>query len=284
MRNISILDDTFDINITSSYHLSIQISNNGLNFAVLDTVRMKFIALNNILFKEQLEGEALYQKLDNLFNTEGYLNRNYKYLNLYYVSPKATLIPASLYDETKKVSIEKLLGLSSDEHIVQAKFIQSLDSYILFSIPEKIFNLVLHKLDSPTIFHQSIPMIENAIIAAKGKLGSNRVYVNIHSDFADILVINDKKLLLFNSFNYQTYKDLAYYILNIYDQFKLPVKQTSLELFGLTDEQSDLYLLLKNYIHDIVFQDFNRSFSYSFAFNEIPQHYFSNLINLFRCE
>jgi len=284
MSNIAIVDDSFDIYISSSYHLSLQISSSGLTFAVMDTVRMKFIAFKSILFDKVLEGKELFQKLDVLFNTEGYLKRNYRYLSLYYVSSRASLIPGPLYDRTEKVLFDKFLGQSENEQVHLEKYIQELDAYLFFSLPETIYNMSLNQLDSPKFFHQAIPMIENALVAGKGKSGNNRVYAQIHPDFMDVIVIQDGKLLLYNSFPYKNEKDMEFYILYLYDQFQLPTQQTTLELSGLTNERSEFFILLKNYIRVIVFQEFNRSFSYSYTFNELPQHHFSNLINLFRCE
>lgn len=284
MRNVAIIDEIFDINITSSYHLCLQISSDGIAFAVLDTVRMKFVAFKNILFGEILDDDELFQKLDILLNTEGYLNRNYRLLSLYFASPNATLIPAPIYDSSRKAQFEEFLGSSRENHTIIEKYIKGIDAFLIFSMPYKLHQLALNQLDTPNFFHQSIPMIENAMVAAKGLAGSNRVYAQIYPGLMDIVVIQDGKMLLYNSFVYKTVKDLVFYILYLYDQFQLPTQHTTLEIAGNTDERSELVVMLKKYIREIVFQEFNRSFSYSYTFNELEQHHFSNLINLFRCE
>lgn len=250
----------------------------------MDTVRMKFLAFKNIVFDYTLKEDELFHKLNVLFSTEGYLKRNYKHFSLYYTCPNASIIPAPIYDKTEKALFDEFLGQSVNGQIHLEKYIQKIDAYLIFTIPEAIYNLALNQLDSPVFFHQAIPMIENAMVAAKGKAGNNRVFAQVHSDFADIIVIQDGKLLLYNSFSYKTDKDLVFYILYLFDLFQLPTQHTTLELSGFIDERAEFFILLKTYIRDITFQEFNRSFSYSYKFNELPQHHFSNLINLFRCE
>ena len=46
MKDLTIIDDSFDLNITSSYHISILAHSNGLSFAIMDAVRMKFLVLD----------------------------------------------------------------------------------------------------------------------------------------------------------------------------------------------------------------------------------------------
>ncbi|MCK5822249.1 MAG: DUF3822 family protein [Bacteroidales bacterium] len=284
MRNLFILDNSFDINITSSYHLSLQLHSGGLTFAILNTVHMKFLAFKNIVFEEKLDGDALFQKLNVLLSTEGYLKRNYKLCRVFYTYPKASLIPAPLFDKAESALYSEFMGQSENGLIQLEKYIKEIDAYLVYSIPENIHNLAMNSLDSPIFFHQAIPMIENAMIATRNTQGNNRVYAHIHPNFMDIIVIQDRKLLLYNSFPYKTEKDLVFYILYLFDLFQLPSQHTILELAGFIDERTEFFLMLKKYIKDIVFQEFNRSFNYSYKFNELPQHHFSNLINLFRCE
>jgi len=52
MKNIAIVDETFDINITASYHLSVELCKEGISYAVMDTVRKKYIALKTVIFEK----------------------------------------------------------------------------------------------------------------------------------------------------------------------------------------------------------------------------------------
>ncbi len=284
MRDITIIDDSFDLNVTSSYHLSIIAHTRGFSFAVMDAVRMKFMVFKNNWFGDALKGDQFYDKIETIIAVDGYLNHNYKKISFCLANPQATLIPEPMFQVSDKDSFRPYLGEISDDDILIERFIPSLDSYILFSLPSRIYNQALNILDGPQFYHQSHPLIENALSGSKAKTGKSVVYVNIFNEFMDAVVIDDGQLKLYNSFPYKTDKDLVFYILYLYDQFKLLSENTRLEIAGLINENSELVSLLKRHIRHIQFQEFNRSFSYSYTFNELSQHHFSNLINLFRCE
>lgn len=284
LRDLNIIDALFDVNITSSYHLSIILQSDALSYAILDTVRGKFLVFKQIPFEEEQQGDHLYHSFEQLCNSEAYLSRNYKKLSFCYAHPKATLVPAPMYDFAEKEKYQLLFGHQNEEEALLDNYIQVIDTYLLFSIPERLINLAADKLDSPQFFHQANPLIENALINAKAKTGKNKVYANISNGFMDAVLIQEGQLKLYNSFPYKTTKDLVFYLLYLYDQFHLSNEHTSLELSGQTEEQGELHNYLQNYLKQIVFQSFNRSYSYSIGFNDLIQHHYSNLINLFRCE
>jgi len=169
MRNISIIDETFDMYVTSSYHLCIQASALGLTYAILDTVRVKFIAFKNILFGEILQGEALFDKIDLLFNTEGNLKQDYKRLYFNFLNPKATLVPSALFSHERQEEFLSLFEKSAEKEVIMHKLIPAVEAQLVYCIPQNLHDLVEHHLDAPAFYHQAYPFIENALITAKGK-------------------------------------------------------------------------------------------------------------------
>jgi len=284
MKDLTIIDDSFDLNITSSYHISILAHSTGLSFAIMDTVRMKFLAFKHNTFGEALSGSLLYEKIESILAIDGYLNQNYKKLYFSIISPKATLVPSPIFDSAKKASYNSYLQIENEDSIVLDNYISTIDSYIIYSIPSRLYNQAINILDTPQFFHQSHPMIENAVTSAKSKSGKSKVYVNINHGFMDAIVVNNGQFQLSNSFSYKTDKDQVFYILYLYDQFKLPNESTILEISGEVQEDSEMIRILRKHIRNVNFQQFNRGFSYSYTFNELIQYQFSNLINLFRCE
>lgn len=284
MNEISLVDKLFDVNITSSYHLGILICPYGLSYAVLDTVRVRFIALKNIPFKEHLDGDPLLVKLESILSTDPYLSRNYKKLSLSYTSPKSTLVPSPMYDPQDKERFMKLFGHAAESEVLLENYLQQIDTYLLFSFPERLMNILSGMLDTPRFYHQAFPLLENAITNAKSKSGKFKVYLAIYPGFLDVVVIAEGQLRLHNTFAFKTPKDLVFFVLYLFDQLELSPETTPVEISGFVYEQDESYLLLSKYIRQLSFQELNRSYSYSFAFNDLIPHHYSNLINLFRCE
>lgn len=284
MRNISIIDSTFDISITSSYHLAVIAQPKSISFAVLDTVHMKFLAFKNTIFKDALESQDIYNKIENAIKTESYLNKNYKKLSFCFADPKATLVPAGIFDQNATETLGTFLELKNDNSRILSRYIKDLNAYLVYAIPEQIYSVAQTNLDDPTFYHQSIPFISNALQLKKGKAAINKVYLNMYDTFVDVLVVEQGKIQLYNSFPYKTVTDVLFYVLYLYDHLGLSIDRSGLELSGKIEDNGDLVNQFKSYIPSVELMEFNRSFTYSTKFNDLPQHQFANLINIFRCE
>ena len=189
-----------------------------------------------------------------------------------------------MFDPGDKEKLSSLFGHQHEPEVLMENYLRDIDSYLVFSLPERLVRIAEDNLDAPQFFHQAYPLLEHALTQAKLKTGKTKVYVAIYPGFLDAVVILDGQLKLYNSFPYKSVKDLVFYILYLYDQFQLTNEQVPVELSGELDEHGELHHYLENYIRQIHFQTFNRSFSYSLGFNDLPQHKFANLINLFGCE
>ncbi len=61
--DIVFIDETFDINQTKNYNISIQAGLNGYSFSVIDPVRNKYILLKHIAFKGEMTTRLLEEKI-----------------------------------------------------------------------------------------------------------------------------------------------------------------------------------------------------------------------------
>lgn len=282
MRNIAIVDETFDINITSAYHLSVQISSGGICFAILDTVRNKFIAFKHLLFEES-HPLSVEDQIKRLFQTDSYLIHKYKSTGLIYITPNATLIPAPIYDSGKEEDLYLFSNLLPDKHVIQSDKIVGIDAWISYAIPEKIRDTLDDHPNHFKIIHQSCPIIENAFRAAKTKADETLIFAQVYPDFFDLVVFKKGKFELYNSFSYKTEQDFIFYILYVFEQFDINIDATTLSLSGYVEKESTLINKLTEFLPNISFAAFNPNFNYSYTFGQLNQHQFSNLFNLFPC-
>ncbi len=282
MRNIAIVDETFDINITESYHLSVQLSSDGLSFAVLDTVRKKYIALKNLLIEES-HHSASEDQVRRLLQTDNYLNRKYKSAGLIFATSSAALIPNALYDQDRQEELYRFSNHLPGKHNIVSHEIACVDARVIFALPKAILDALENSPNNFHILHQSGPMIENAFLEAKGKASEILVSAQIFPNFFDITVFKNGKIELYNSFDYKTDQDFIFYILYVYEQFGLNPDKISLSLSGQVEKHSKLITSLLQFLPNINFEEFNRNFTYSYTFGQLNQHQFTNLINLYRC-
>ena len=97
--DIVFIDETFDLNQTKNYHISIQAGLNGYSFSILDPVRSKYILLRHFAFRGTMTTSLLEDKIVDIQNTDEFLTKEYKSVLFSYQSPKYTLIPGPLFNK-----------------------------------------------------------------------------------------------------------------------------------------------------------------------------------------
>ncbi|MCD6333284.1 MAG: DUF3822 family protein [Bacteroidales bacterium] len=284
MARISVIDETFDSNITSTYHLSIEVGPGHFTFCILDTVRTKFLALKHYPFEKLLSVEELLKEIKTILHTEGYLTRSYKSIYLNYLTKNSVLIPSPLFQpEASALFFKHACSLSDKEEILSQR-IPSVDAQVLFTIPSQIRAEIDHTLDEVRFYHQAAPMIEDGWVNVKNQPDTGRCSIQVHENSFDVAVFSGNQFKLFNTYNYNSPEDLVFLVLYLFDQFEFNQEITPLDISGSIDPQGEITRLFHKYIRQVNFLSFNRSYTYSYTFNELEQHRFAPLINSFNCE
>ncbi len=283
MQDIYLADETFDINLSSLYSLSIQASLNGFSFCVLDTTRNKYILLKEITFDDVLSVYELVIKLEKLLDDD-FFSYQFKSVNISLEFQKSTLVPSSIFLKEKCIELFSLNQDYNDSEKVLYNKLSNIDTYNLFAVHEKLEKLLLEKFPIANIYHHATPFIENILSFNKNLSKESKVYVNISSKFIDIVAIENSRLKLHNSFKYNNEDDMIYFVMFIYEQLKFNPEVTELVLSGEINIADKYHTKLKRYIRRIRFDSNNDHFNFSYKFNEIPQHKYNNLLNLHKCE
>lgn len=279
--NLAYLDESLDVNSTNLYHLSIQISRDGLAFCILDTIKNKYIVLKTYSF-EIKNPSAFSRKIKEIYQEENLLRYPYKSISAIYCSRRVTIVPSELYTEEY---IEKTFLFNHSfvpDEIILKDAVPASMAYLIYTLPENLSITLKELFPEIKIHHHSFPFISNAY-KTNGKSGI-RVHINQNSDFIDILVINDGKTQLFNQFFIKNERDFLFYVLYIFEQLKLDQTTTEVILSGNIQKDQPIYFLLKKYIRNILFDSLNNDFLYSYTITKTPLHFFKNLLNLYKCE
>ena len=284
MVEFELIDETFDINITSQYHISIQLSLSGYCFSVLDPLRNKYILLKNYVFTEELATDQIAGYLANLQLKDEFLTRDYHSVSVMVVSDKSTMVPLPLFIEQ---NIEKYFefnhGLTDGDVLKYNKLKQS-DAVIIYPVPSVLEKIILARFPNAKFYNQAKPFIEKILIDNKNKGNETKVFVNVQREFFDILVINQTKIELYNSFRYKTESDFAFFILYVFDQLKLNPEETRLSICGEIPKDSPQAELIKTFLKEVSFEKYSTQSLYSYTLANVPAHRFYNLLNLYHCE
>jgi hypothetical protein len=280
MKSFSIVDETFDPSISSSYFLSIQITLDGFSFCTLDPVRNKYIQIQHINFVRHL---SLYQQVEECFNHIEKLSLPYKKTLVLLPGRLATLVPTPLFDGE---DVEKWLSFTHtmpEKHAIKTNKIKMADAYNIFSVNQSLEQLLRKQFPNPLFFHQHTPIIEGNLTTNMSNAQQTTLFINLATEYFDLLAFGNNNLKLCNSFPIKSENDFIYFTLFTYEQLKLNPADTEIILSGIHPYFSKLSVHISKYVRKVKHAGMPHHFQYSHQFREINNQSFYNLLSLPVC-
>ena len=112
--------------------------------------------------------------------------------------------------------------------------------------------------------------IASAVLAApeETRAGAKVYGYDEEGKFVQVIAIKNQKLVLYNSFDYQSSEDFIYYLLFVLDQLEINNETASINLTGEIKKDALIYSMLYKYIQNLSFGERpeNLKFSYIFEF------------------
>ncbi|HSH52061.1 MAG TPA: DUF3822 family protein, partial [Bacteroidales bacterium] len=272
MQNFAFVDETLDINLSQSYHLSIQADLNGLSFCLLDPVRNKYIVLEHYNFKPHQLFDDYLNELENFLDNHTILNQSFKKVKLIWLSRKNALIPDQLFNKNKLKPLIELTHSLDDLDEIHYKPLKYNNIVSTFVIPNLIAILFIKKYPEIEFYNQHIPLINHII--QKHHSEQTKGFVNIQNNFFDFVITNNGQIQFYNNFKLTTSAEMAYYILYALEQNKLGKQNTEIILSGMIQKTSAQYQTLTKFIKSVKFDHRPEDFTYSYTFNKVPYHSF----------
>lgn len=264
---INLMDESFDSEKSTTYHLSILSSENSFAYAILDTNTNKYIALNSSKVSN-------FEKID--------IASSFKSVTCAIAHNKFTLIPTALFDEDNK---ESLLGFNHEVKECEEIFsntLYNLDAKNLFTVSKSFESEIKKYFVNVHFLHSSTAFIEGLLVQNKNNSGK-KVFANFHSEYLEVVILDGRELLFSNAFKYKAPDDIAYYILFVYEQLHLNPEEVELVLSGEIEKTAKEHSLLYTYIRNVKFALRPDNFQFSYKFEEIPSHKFFSLFTQFIC-
>jgi hypothetical protein len=283
MQDICFVDKIFDQEKSNLYHLSIQIGMDLFSYAILDIPRGKYTVLKstNLFLKRP---RLLFMKIRELVSSDELLNLKYKSVEIIYSTEKFTLVPNAFFHQS---AAEKFLGFNHESErgfYLDKTHLPNAEAWCIYSIPENLRDFLVLKFPKGVIKHNLYSLVERALRENKNFPERKQVHINFFNSYFEIVVLSGNKLLLCNQFTYSGESDVIYYVLYLYDQLKLSADTTELVFHGLFQQTDPLYQSFKKYIRKISFAAPNTLFNYSYTFSRLPDHFFTTILDLYKCE
>jgi hypothetical protein len=266
------------------YKLSIQFSLDGFSFCLFDEATNKFLSIESYSVQGNPSMEKFCRGFENFTNNHEFLKSHFQEVLFLIETSKTTLIPVPLFDENEVDTFAGFNFPDNDNSLFLHDRLIYPDTYNLYAIPKIIMETLKALFPRARFICHSSALIEGLMIQYKNLQEKKRAFVNTRNSYLDIVIIEGKNLLYHNSFKYSTKEDFIYYIIFVLEQLNLNPEETELILSGFIEKSSSLFEMVYKYVRSIRFRELSGNFSYSYVFDEIPSHYFTNLINSRLCE
>lgn len=261
--------------------LFIEASSSRLLFAYFDSSQKKFIGLEERIFNSELNWHQLSEELIQILKSDSY-KADFKSVSLSVVNSAYTLVPSSLYKESKLSSYLSLNHPIQDQSglAYKAYEVTALNTYVVYAYPEILKKAVDGLYNHVAVSHYTAPLLESFALNSSKK---EELQLEIHQNCFDILYSVNGKLQFLNSFVYHTVEDFIYYLLYVMEQLEIDRNHIELNISGDIEEHSALYNTLFKYIRHPQLIGRSNSVQYSQPLNLIPVHKYRNLFNQYLC-
>ena len=266
------------LNLEDNY-LSIQLSLDGFSFCVYNKIQDKIGIFG--VYEFDNSSSSPFKQLDcikELFAQEKVLQLNYKSVFVTHFNNLVTQVPRPLFNKNNlEQYLQYTVKMLENDFIAYDELANSeiINVYIPFV---NVNNFLLDTYESFTYKHSSTVLIENLLNEYKN-IEASFCFVNVTGKYFEIVVIQNKKLALYNFFSFTTKEDFIYYILFTAEQLNLNPEEFELILMGDIEKESELYDIVYQYIRNIKFYVPNNA---NLQLNEIPSHSNFTLLNQFK--
>ncbi len=244
------ITNTEEKGINTSYKkLSIQISLNGLSFCILDTIINKVVLWDAVSLKIESTPYLILKELKALLDKHKLLDQKFSEVVVVHKNNLFSIVPKTLFDEKELANYLKFnTKLLANDHIVYDE-LENQDMVCVYVPFTNINNYVFDNFGEFEFRHSSTALLHTLL---HQKPSSKPVcYVHVAEREMELVVLNQKKVMLYNQFNYRTKEDFLYYILFAFEQLNLDTENNKLKLFGKIEEDNELFKICYTYIKKV---------------------------------
>jgi len=245
-----IIQQNNNINQSEYNELSIQASLSGLSFCILNTFTNTFIYYKHVKFDKKLNPSEVLDKLEHSLNTDINLQQNFDTVIVVHDNELSAVVPKPLFNEDYLADYLKFNSKILRTDFITYDEILINDSVNVYVPYVNINNHLYDRFGAFDFKHFSTILIESILVLEKNSL-STKMYVHVSHNHFEIIVLENNKLKLYNTFDYLIKEDFIYYILFTAEQLQLNPEEFPLVLLGHTIKDDQLYKIAYKYIRNV---------------------------------
>lgn len=255
--------------------LSIQISLNGMSFVVFNELTQQPEVIENIDLENLEKQTSIEEILDKAFEDFDVLNQKFDLVTIVHNNNLGTFVPKALFDKDFIASYLQYNNKVFDTDFITHDEIANYDMNHVYIPYINFNNFFIDKFGSFDYKHSSTILVSKILDLSKN-IDYKKMIVHVAKKQFEIVVVQNQKLLFFNSFSYQTPQDFIYYILFTAEQLQLNPESFLLEFLGTIEKEDPFFEIAYKYIRNV---DFFRTDNHFISVDQIAQREHFILLN-----
>ena len=232
------------------HKLSIQVSLDGLSFCILDTVQNSIVASKQKRFGKELTPYQLQKELQEMIREYRVTDYGYTAVVVIHKNPLFSLVPKDLFDENELANYMKFNVKILANDMMAYDEIEQQDMVNVY-VPFMNINNYIYELFGAFDYLHSGTVLIQALLQGNTESREPVCFVHAADEQMDIIVLENKKLVYFNSFTYETKEDFIYFLLFALEQLNLDPTSVLVRLFGTLEEGDPYYDICYRYIQNV---------------------------------
>jgi hypothetical protein len=199
---------------------------------------------------------------------------------VYYSTRDTLLVPQPLFsNNTFKWMAEQSLGKSQNE-ILFKENLKALDLIAVYPIPQYLQDAMLNAFPKAEFSNFIAEWLRKTI---KENLPSNLFEVLFFPKMITVVIWQNSKLQIVQSYPYENQEDALFYLLSIVSAFKISSENIDTRLSGLIDLQSPVFEAILKMFPNLSMYQRPENCIYHNEFDTHPNHFFSPVLSLESC-
>ena len=206
--------------------LSMDLNRDTFRYAILDPSSKKIIEEKAFELSDySKQGVKPYLE-------EEIFQYDYQNYSLSAGTPRNTLIPTDLFAYTGTKEVFQLNYPKPHEDLDYNR-IPEIGIVNIYELPLWIKSLFVIKFPRIKISHRSTVLLKGVF---DQPIFSPKVHLFVEDEQFYFLITNRSKLIYYNRFDYKTLADLAYYLLFVFEQKELVLKEYEVKIYGVSNQ------------------------------------------------
>ncbi len=274
MTKKPIKNSTTSLETIKESKLSIQFNLDGFSFSIYNNASKKEVYFREYIFENsQTSPENLLLKIEAIFKTDSYLQDDFITVTAIHQNNLSTIVPNRFFNKKNMASYLNFNIKTLTTDFVTFDDLKTLGAKNIYVPYVNINNYLFQNFGEFEYKHNSTVFIEKLLKNNTNK--EKTMYVNVSRTSLDIVVLENEKLVLSNTYSYESKEDFIYYILFVAEQLTLDVHEFPLYFTGEISLNSKNYKIAYQYIKNVSFLEGANTIYNEF---NIPSH--SNYILL----